>query len=60
MAIAAAKQTSPTSVEVYNERGSLMFTKSGTLVGFTPTTVSINVHGAMNVYDERGTLKFTK
>lgn len=47
-------------VEVYDERGALMFTKGGTLVGYTSTTVSIQNAGRVEVYDERGNLKFTR
>lgn len=57
--IASAKQ-SGNSVYVYNERGNLLFTRSGTLVGFTSSTVTIQSGSALYTYDERGNLMFTK
>jgi hypothetical protein len=61
--IAIAKQESDSSVYVYDDNGSLMFTKSGMLVGYTGTTVSVKDDPSSNtiyVYDENGSLKFTK
>lgn len=57
--IASAKQ-SGNSVYVYNEKGNHLFTKSGTLVGFTSSTVTIQNGSALYTYDERGNHLFTK
>ena len=57
--IASAKQTG-NSVKVYNEKGGCIFTKSGILVGFTSTTVTIKVGNASKTYNEKGACMFTK
>jgi hypothetical protein len=58
--IATAKQDSATRVTVYDEKGSYLFSKSGELVGYTPTTVTIK-EGSRNVtYDNKGSYKFSK
>jgi hypothetical protein len=58
--IATAKQDSATRVTVYDEEGSYLFSKSGELVGYTPTTVTIK-EGSRNVtYDNKGSYKFSK
>lgn len=59
--IASAKQDGST-VRVYNERGSQIFSKSGKLVGFTSTTVSIQDNGGSTVrtFDEKGSQLFSK
>ena len=58
--IGIAKQNYDT-VEVYDENGSFKFGKSGKLVGYTATTVSIETSsGKIEVYDENGSFKFSK
>lgn len=48
-------------VEVYDERGSYMFSKSGSLVGYTATTVSVRTSsGRIEVYNERGSYQYSK
>lgn len=51
--ISYAKQDGNT-VRVYNERNSQIFAWSGTLVGYTNTSVSIKQGSTVRVYDERG------
>ena len=48
------------SVYVYNENGSFMFSKVGTLVGFTSNTVTVQYGNITYVYGERGEFKFSK
>ena len=48
------------SVRVYDERGSLMVSRMGILVGYTTDTVSIKQGSRVCVYDTRGSLKFSK
>ena len=58
--IGIAKQNYDT-VEVYDENGKMLFGKSGKLVGYTATTVSIETRsGMLEVYDENGKIKFSK
>lgn len=59
MAIATATQKG-SSVYVYNEKGSLLFSKSGELQGYTSSTVSIRRGSTVYTYDEKGILKFQK
>lgn len=48
---------SGSNVKVYNERNTLIFTKSGTLVGYTGSTVSVKTgSGNVQTFNERGTL----
>lgn len=49
MAIALAKQTSSSTVTVYAENGSVLFTRGGTLIGFTSSSVSIQRPGGTTV-----------
>lgn len=48
------------SVYVYNENGSFMFSKVGTLIGFTSNTVTVQYGNITYVYGERGEFKFSK
>lgn len=48
------------SVYVYNPNGGLMWTKTGTLQGYTSTTVTIKQGSTTYVCGERGEIKFTK
>ena len=48
------------SVVVYDENGNFMFSRSGELVGFTSTTVSIKDGTCITVYDEHGNFKFSR
>lgn len=45
---------------VYNEKNALLFTKIGTLVGYTSATVSVKRGMRTYVYDARGSLKFSR
>lgn len=47
-------------VYVYNEKNTLLFTKIGTLVGYTSATVSVKRGMRTYVYDARGSLKFSR
>ena len=47
-------------VYVYNEKTALLFTKIGTLVGYTSATVSVKRGMRTYVYDARGSLKFSR
>lgn len=60
--IALAKQVNSSTVYVYNDKGSVIFTKGGTLVGFTSNTVSIKVTNGTTVYvyNERGSVLFVR
>ncbi len=46
------------SVKVYDETGSYLFSLQGELVGFTSTTVSIKKGNYVKVYDETGRYRF--
>lgn len=59
MSIGAAN-TSGMWVVVYNERGVESFRKSGQLVGYTSSTVTIEQNGWSVTYDDRGGEKFRK
>lgn len=47
-------------VYVYDESGSILFSRSGQLMGFTSTTVSIKENGCTYVYDANGNIKFSR
>lgn len=59
--IASAKQNG-SSVYVYDEKGHILFTKTGTLMGFTSTSVTIKSSSGSTLYtyDEKGHILFTK
>ena len=57
--ISLAKQQG-SMVDVYNENGGLMWSRSGTLQGFTSTTVAIQQGSIISVYDQNGSIKFTR
>ena len=59
--IASAKQDGST-VRVYNEKGSQLFSKTGILVGFTSSTVSIKDKSGSTVrtFNEKGGQLFSK
>lgn len=59
MAITTAKQNG-SSVYVYDDKGSVMFIRTGTLMGFTSSTVSIQNGSSLYVYDEHGSVKFIR
>ena len=59
MAIGSALQKSY-GVHVYDEKGKPMFTKSGTLVGYTSTTVSVKKGTDIYTYNEKGVNVYTK
>ena len=48
------------NVYVYNETGGFMFSKTGTLIGFTSNTVTVQYGNITYVYGERGEFKFSK
>jgi hypothetical protein len=57
--IGMAKQQG-TSVYVYSETGSFMFSKTGTLVGFTSNTVTVKQGNTNYVYGDHGEFKFSR
>lgn len=48
------------TVYVYDEKGSILYSKSGDLAGYTGSTVSIRVKNTLYTYDERGFKKYSK
>lgn len=55
--IASAAQITPNTVWIYNERGSVIRSLSGTLLGYTSETVSIRPAGMKSlvyVYNDKG------
>lgn len=55
--IASAVQITPHTVQIYNERGSVIRSLYGTLLGYTSETVTIRPNGAKSlayVYDDKG------
>jgi hypothetical protein len=58
--IATAKQENSGSVAVYDEKGNFLFSRSGQLVGFTPTSVTIKKGSQNEVYDNKGNFKFSR
>ena len=57
--IAVAKQNG-NAVDVYDENGHYLFSRSGILIGFTSTTVAIRSENAVNVYDATGSFLFSR
>jgi predicted transcriptional regulator len=57
--IAMAKQEN-SHVVVYDEKGHRLFSKSGELVGFTASNVSIKEGSHVVVYDEKGHRQFSR
>ncbi len=57
--IASAVQDG-SSVKVYDERGNYKFSRSGQLVGFTGSTVSIKDGSSTKTYDEKGNYMFSR
>ena len=57
--IATAKQDS-SQVRVYDEKGNFLFSKSGELVGYTATTMTIKDGSQNRTYDNKGNFKFSK
>lgn len=47
-------------VYAYDERGTIMFTKSGQHMGYTSSTVAIKHGSTTYVFDEKGNIKVTK
>ena len=58
--IATAKQESASNVAVYDEKGTFLFSRSGQLVGFTPTSVTIKNGSRNEVYDNKGNFQFSR
>lgn len=46
-------------VKVYDEDNSYMFSQSGSLAGFTPSSVAVTKNGRTSVYDNRNCHKCT-
>ena len=59
MAIATARQKGY-SVYVYNEKGEIMFQKTGNLAGYTCSTVTVERGGRFETFDITGTLMFVR
>ena len=57
--IASAKQES-SQVKVYDEKGNFMFSRSGELVGYTSTTITIKDGSQNKTYDNKGNFKFSR
>ena len=57
--ITLAKQNG-SYVDVYDEKGSRLWSRSGELVGFTANTVAIKNGSFVDVYDEKGNRQFTR
>lgn len=49
-----------TNVMVYSETGSFMFNKTGNLVGYTSSTVTVKQGGTTYIYGEHGEIKSTR
>lgn len=58
--IGYAEQRNANAVYVFDEQGRCIFTHSGKLVGYTSTTVSVELVGSIYVLDEHGMVKYTK
>ena len=56
---ATAKQES-SQINVYDEKGNFMFSRSGELVGYTSTTVTIKEGPQNKTYDSKGNFKFSR
>ncbi len=48
------------TISVYNEFGSLLFSKQGELVGYTSTTVSVKTGMTVTVYNENGSCMYSR
>lgn len=59
MAIGSAVQRG-NSVNVYNERSVMLFSKVGELIGYTGTTVTIRRGNQAITYSDKGIQKFCK
>jgi len=59
MAISTAKQSGNT-VYVYDERGSVLFQRSGTLMGYTSTTVTVKNGTTNYTYNDKGGVMFQR
>ncbi len=57
--IGMAKQNG-SSVEVYDENGSYLFSRNGELAGFTLNTVAIKEGNSVCVYDANGSYQFSR
>ena len=58
--IALVKQN-VNNVHVYNEKGNLIFSKVGSLIGYTNNTISISTNGrSIITYDAAGKFLFGK
>lgn len=57
--IGMAKQQG-SNVLVYSETGGFMFNKTGNLVGYTSSTVTVKQGSTTYVYGEHGEIKFTR
>ena len=57
--IGMAKQNG-SSVEVYDEKGSYLFSRNGELAGFTLNIVAIKEGNSVCVYDANGSYQFSR
>lgn len=57
--IGSAQQKGST-VYVYDEKGLVLFSKSGELQGFTGATVVIRIGSTLYTYNDRGHVSFSK
>jgi len=48
------------TVYVYGQTGNLLFTRNGTLMGFTSTSVSIKMGSTVYVISDKGAVMFTR
>ena len=48
------------TVYVYNEKGQMLYTKSGELAGYTGSSVSIKNGRTLYTYNEKGQMQYTK
>lgn len=60
MSISTAIQKDSNNVYLYDQNDRLVIALSGTLLGYTSSTVSIKVGNSIYVYDEKGRLKFVR
>ena len=48
------------TVYVYSNSGNVLFTRNGTLMGFTSKSVSIKIGNTVYVFSEKGAVMFTR
>ncbi|MGO9015045.1 MAG: hypothetical protein ACLQF0_08700 [Dissulfurispiraceae bacterium] len=60
MAIGSAAQKQEYNVFVYDEKGNVLFQKTGKLVGYTSSTVTVYFQNTTYTFDVKGNVLFTK